>query len=90
MDRLVAEGLLERFATGGCRVAVFTRDDIADAIDIRGVIEGTAARKAAERGADPVLMTEAESVLSRIDAALDKPGGIDFNGMSKPTKCSTT
>ncbi|MDB9880946.1 GntR family transcriptional regulator, partial [Planktomarina temperata] len=42
MDRLVAEGLLDRISTGGCRVARFTKEDIADAIQIRGVIEGTA------------------------------------------------
>ena len=38
MDRLVAEGLLERIETGGCRVARFTIEDVIDAIEIRGVI----------------------------------------------------
>lgn len=78
MDRLVAEGLLERIETGGCRAARFTLDDINDAIELRGVIEGTAARLAAERGADPVRLAEAERVLDRIDAALVYPDHIDF------------
>ncbi|MCA0873788.1 GntR family transcriptional regulator [Seohaeicola saemankumensis] len=79
MDRLVSEGLLERIDTGGCRVASFTIEDITDAIEIRGVIEGTAARLAAERGADPGLLAEADRVLEQIDAALDAPGGADFD-----------
>ncbi|MFT6676056.1 MAG: GntR family transcriptional regulator of vanillate catabolism [Sulfitobacter sp.] len=79
MDRLVAEGLLARIPTGGCRVATFTRADIADAIEIRGVIEGTAARMAAERGCDPDLMAAALATLDRIDGALNAPDGINFD-----------
>ena len=79
MDRLVAEGLLERIATGGCRVASFTKDDISDAIEMRGVIEGTAARLAAERGVDPALLAQAGAVLDIIDQALWAPDGLDFD-----------
>ncbi len=79
MDRLVAEGLLERIETGGCRAARFTLDDINDAIELRGVIEGTAARLAAERGADPVKLKEARYVLESIDGALMQPDNIDFD-----------
>lgn len=79
MDRLIAEGLLERISTGGCRVAVFTKEDIADAIQIRGVIEGTVARMAAERGADPALMIRAKKILAKIDHALTSNTGIDFD-----------
>lgn len=79
MDHLVGEGLLERIETGGCRVAHFTIEDIHDAIELRGVIEGTAARLAAERGADAVLLAEAEDALDRIDRALVRPDGIDFD-----------
>ena len=35
MDRLVNEGLLERIASGGCRVAQFHLEDIYDAIELR-------------------------------------------------------
>lgn len=79
MDRLVAEGLLERIETGGCRVATFTRDDIADAIEVRGVIEGAAARLAAERGVKPELLAEATAVLDNIDTALAQSDGVDFD-----------
>jgi GntR family transcriptional regulator of vanillate catabolism len=79
MDRLVSEGLLERIETGGCRVASFSVEDILDAIEIRGVIEGTAARLAAERGADPKLVQRAEAILEGIDRALAGDGGIDFD-----------
>ncbi len=84
MDRLVAEGLLERAETGGCRVARFTIDDINDAIELRGVIEGTAARLAAERGGEPALLDEIDETLDGIDAALAgrdiaAAGAIDFN-----------
>ena len=73
MDRLVAEGLLERIVTGGCRVATFSKEDIVDAIELRGVIEGTAARLAAERGADAQLIARATAALHEIDAALAQP-----------------
>ncbi|MEZ5811843.1 MAG: GntR family transcriptional regulator [Rhizobiaceae bacterium] len=70
MARLVEEGLLERLETGGCRVASFTMDDIIDAIEIRGVMEGTAARLAAERGPDPALAEECRRVLDDLDDAV--------------------
>lgn len=79
MDHLVGEGLLERIETGGCRVARFTLDDIHDAIELRGVLEGTAARLAAERGPDPAAMATADAVLDDIDIALAAPGGLDFD-----------
>lgn len=79
MDRLVEECLLERIDTGGCRVASFSMSDIYDAIEIRGVIEGTAARLAAERGPDPDRLAEAERVLTHLDDAVFGRGGIDFD-----------
>ncbi len=44
------EGLLELMPSGGYAVRQFTRADVDDAIELRGVLEGTAARFAAERG----------------------------------------
>ncbi|MEP6064487.1 MAG: GntR family transcriptional regulator [Paracoccaceae bacterium] len=79
MDRLVAEGLVERIETGGCRVATFSKDDIADAIELRGVIEGTAVRMAAERGVDAALLSEAQNALEQIDQALNDPAGLNFD-----------
>ncbi|MAY47882.1 MAG: GntR family transcriptional regulator, partial [Rhodobacteraceae bacterium] len=79
MDRLVEEGLLERIGTGGCRVARFTFQDISDSIELRGVVEGTAARLAAERGISGARMEEAQEILGRIDRALAGPD-LDFEG----------
>lgn len=47
--RLEHEGLLETLPGGGFVVREFTRRDVVDAIELRGVLEGTAARFAAER-----------------------------------------
>src|SRR3954469_24925734 len=49
LARLEHEGLIEALATGGYVVRRFTRSDVDDAIELRGVLEGTAARFAAER-----------------------------------------
>ena len=49
LSTLAHEGLLEPLGSGGFVVRSFTRADIADAIELRGVLEGTAARLAAER-----------------------------------------
>ncbi len=45
------EGLLRVLPAGGYAVREFTQADIRDAIELRGVLEGTACRFAAERGA---------------------------------------
>lgn len=50
LSTLAHEGLLELVPGGGYAVRGFTRADIDDAIELRGVLEGTAARFAAERG----------------------------------------
>src|SRR5437762_2259806 len=49
LERLAHEGLLETSRSGGFVVREFTIDAVWDAIDVRGVLEGTAARLAAER-----------------------------------------
>ena len=50
LSALEHEGFLRVLPGGGYVVREFTRADIADAIELRGVLEGTAARFAAERG----------------------------------------
>ena len=79
MDRLVDEGLLERIPTGGARVASFSITDIIDGMELRGVIEGTAVRLAAERGADPALMGDMKRVLEALDHAAWGGGTVDFD-----------
>jgi GntR family transcriptional regulator of vanillate catabolism len=53
MDRLAQEGLLELSPGGGFSARAFTIAEIYDAIDLRGALEGTAARWAAERLTSP-------------------------------------
>jgi GntR family transcriptional regulator of vanillate catabolism len=57
LDRLANEGLLEIWPTGGFVVRAFTLTDVYDAIEMRGVLEGAAARLAAERLQDPGELT---------------------------------
>lgn len=52
LERLAHMGLLEEHAGGGFSVRGFTPSEALDAIEIRGVLEGTAARLAAERLTD--------------------------------------
>lgn len=47
-EELEKQGFLERLPTRGFRVREITVDDMSDAIDVRGVLEGMGARLAAE------------------------------------------
>lgn len=49
LERLANEGLLDAIPSGGFRLRSFSPADIRDTIEIRGILEGTAARLAAER-----------------------------------------
>lgn len=71
--RLEQEGLLQALPNGGYAVQTFSERDIADAIELRGTLEGLLARLAAERGAPGVVLGEARQCLHRIDAVLAAP-----------------
>lgn len=71
--RLQQEGLLESLPNGGYAVRIFSERDVSDSIELRGTLEGLAARLAAERGAAPVVLREARECLQRIDALLREP-----------------
>jgi len=71
--RLAEEGLLDALPNGGYAVKDFAESDVVDAIELRGTLEGLAARFAAERGVRPLLITAARACLDRIDAALAQP-----------------
>ncbi len=58
---LEQEGLLVRFGGRGFQVRSVSADDIAGAVEVRGVLEGLAARQAAERG----LSTQARATLQQ-------------------------
>ena len=68
--RLEQEGLLQALPNGGYVVQTFSERDIADAIELRGTLEGLLARLAAERGAPGVVLAEAHQCLDRIDGVL--------------------
>jgi GntR family transcriptional regulator of vanillate catabolism len=70
LDRLAHEGLLEISPSGGFVVRQFTVEDIWDAIEMRGVLEGTAARLAAERLKDSSDLDPLRRCRDEIDAYL--------------------
>jgi GntR family transcriptional regulator of vanillate catabolism len=70
--RLEQEGLLEGLPGGGYKVRTFSEADAADAIEMRGTVEGLAVRLAAERGVALALLAQAHEVLARIDAVLSQ------------------
>ena len=78
LSRLAAEGLLDRAPAGGFVVRSFAVRDVVDTIELRGVLEGTAARLAAERGPPAKLLAQAHDILRQIDAhLLDQPFDMD-------------
>ena len=73
LQRLEQEGLLQVLPGGGYAVRTFTEREIGDAIELRGTLEGLAARLAAERGAPASLLQEARASLDAVDAVLAQP-----------------
>lgn len=71
--RLEQEGLLEELPNGGYAVRTFSERDVADAIELRGTMEGLSARLAAERGVASVVLAEARACLAQIDQVLEQP-----------------
>jgi len=67
LDRLANEGLLRPWPTGGFVVCEFTLADVWDAIEIRGTLEGTAARLAAERLHNDSDLDALRSLYSRLE-----------------------
>ena len=71
--RLEQEGLLQALSGGGYAVRTFSEREVADAIELRGTLEGLAARLAAERGASRRALLEARECLDQIDRVLLDP-----------------
>ena len=67
---LEQEGLVEANDTVGYVVRQFTAQEVADAIAVRGHLEGMAARLVAEHGLSRQLARELQSCLDEGDAAL--------------------
>lgn len=73
LARLAQEGLLEEIPTGGYAARAFSDEDVADAIELRGTIEGLAARLAAERGLSEAALEAVRAILAGIDALMARP-----------------
>jgi GntR family transcriptional regulator of vanillate catabolism len=71
LTTLAHEGLLEPLGGGGFVVRSFSRADVADAIELRGVLEGTAARFAAERLESRDELAALERIAAKLEDALD-------------------
>ena len=79
--RLEQEGLLQAWPSGGYAVRTFSERDAADAIELRGAMEGLAALWAAQRGTDPAAMAQANACLDHIDTVLE-PSQLTDEGFS--------
>jgi GntR family transcriptional regulator of vanillate catabolism len=66
------EGLLRGLPAGGYVVREFTQADVVDANELRGVLEGTAARFAAERGVSPRDLRGLRSINDQIEPLLGR------------------
>jgi GntR family transcriptional regulator of vanillate catabolism len=64
------EGLLRNLSGGGYAVRAFTQADMRDAVELRGVLEGTAARFAAERGATRRELRSLRTINAQIEPLL--------------------
>lgn len=72
LPALAREGLLAAAGRRGYVVRAFSPQDVLDAIETRGVLEGLAARRVAERGATSELIRSLKECLSQGDAILAK------------------
>lgn len=78
LSRLAEEGLLDRLPNGGFVVRRFGYADVVDSIELRGVLEGTAARLAAERGAAPEALERMRQIVLKLDTCFG-PGEADVD-----------
>lgn len=70
---LEQEGLIETSPSGGYQMRRFTAREVADNIQVRGVLEGFAARLIAEQGLSRSLKRELQACLDDGDQAVNKP-----------------
>lgn len=75
---LAQEGLLDVAGKRGYQVMAFSAKDIEDAVDLRGILEGTAARLVAEAGPGPELMQTLDECLATGEALVgNRRYGVD-------------
>lgn len=78
---LCEEGLIAPIPSGGYAVRDFSHRDVLDAIQVRGTLEGLAARLAAERGASAAALADLRALLDDLDAAVNA-GAADQNAFA--------
>jgi GntR family transcriptional regulator of vanillate catabolism len=79
LDRLAQEGLLKARPTGGFVASEFSVEDIRDAIEIRGILEGAAAARAAERFKPSDEVARLRACVVALDALVrETPTDIEF------------
>ena len=69
---LAEEGLLEALPNGGFSARAFSEREVLDSIEMRGTLEGLAARFAAERGASSHALARIRRGLDTIDAVVEE------------------
>lgn len=67
LTALEHEGLVASLPGGGFAVRTFSRAEIDDAIELRGILEGTAARFAAERLESPAELEPMHELVTQLD-----------------------
>ncbi|PZQ50722.1 MAG: GntR family transcriptional regulator [Rhodovulum sulfidophilum] len=73
VQHLREEGLLEPRPGGGYVARAFGPREIGEAVELRGMIEGLAARLLAERGIDRAVLARLDETVAGIDAAIGAP-----------------
>jgi GntR family transcriptional regulator of vanillate catabolism len=71
--RLEEEGFLETIPSGGFAIKAFSERDIYDSIELRGTLEGFAARIAAERGVQGSVLAALKDNLAQFDDLVARP-----------------
>src|SRR5271168_3630799 len=72
LARLADEGLLEPSGSGGFVVRAFDEAEVYDAIDVRGMLEGAAARRAAQRRPSREELSELRDCVGAMDAVVKR------------------
>ncbi|MCM2973245.1 GntR family transcriptional regulator [Larsenimonas suaedae] len=84
LSRLAHEGLLERADRGGYAVRSFSPEYLKQTIELRGTLEGLAARQAAEARPSATRLEPLRQLVDRIDALVTHPV-LDEDALSQYT-----
>ncbi|MGJ8623071.1 MAG: GntR family transcriptional regulator [Yoonia sp.] len=80
MRELTDQGLIEKLPNGRYQVCSLTRDDVRDFIALRGILEGSIFRLAAEKGISPQQRDACQETLTALDDVINvSTDAIDFD-----------